>query len=116
MSPRGYSGAILGNSAFMGTTEFRSPLINLNIIEVLRIIKAGKLSLSIISDYGKVWGSNNDEWIITAGIEARASLLIGNLPLLVYSLGIAQTIDGWSDNPNAKGVDPYIRLALVNPF
>ena len=116
MSPRGYSGSILGNSAFMGTTEFRSPLINLNIIEVLRIIKAGKLSLSIISDYGKVWGSNNDEWIITAGIESRASLLIGNLPLLVYSLGIAQTIDGWSDNPNAKGVDPYFRLALVNPF
>ena len=74
------------------------------------------MSLSIISDYGKVWNSNNDEWIITAGIESRASLLIGDLPLLVYSLGIAQTIDGWSDNPNAKRVDPYIRLALVNPF
>ena len=28
----------------------------------------------------------------------------------------ANVIDQWSDNPNAKGIDPYIRLALVNPF
>ena len=116
MSPRGYSGSILGSSAFMGTAELRSPLINLSIIEFFKIIKVGKISFSLISDYGKVWESNNDDWIITAGIECRFSLLIGNLPLLVYSAGIAQKTDEWSDNPEAKGVDPYFRLALVNPF
>jgi hypothetical protein len=116
MSPRGYTGSILGSSAFIGTAEFRSPLINLNIIQILKIIKAGKISFSIISDYGKVWGSENEDWVVTAGIESRISLLIGNFPLLVYSAGIAQTSNDWSKNPDAKNVDPYFRLALVNPF
>ena len=116
MSPRGYTGSILGSSAFMGTAEFRSPLINLNIIQILKIIKAGKISFSIISDYGKVWGSENEDWVITTGVESRISLLIGNFPLLVYSAGISQTTDDWSKNPNVKNVDPYFRLALVNPF
>lgn len=116
MSPRGYTGSILGSSAFIGTAEFRSPLINLNIIQILKIIKAGKISFSMISDYGKVWGSENENWVVTAGIESRISLLIGNFPLLVYSAGIAQTTNDWSKNPDAKNVDPYFRLALVNPF
>ena len=70
----------------------------------------------MISDYGKVWGSKNENWVVTAGIESRISLLIGNFPLLVYSAGIAQTTNDWSKNPDAKNVDPYFRLALVNPF
>jgi len=38
------------------------------------------------------------------------------MPVVIYSMGIAQTFDQWSENPNAEGIGPYIRLALVNPF
>ena len=116
MSPRGYSGAVLGTSAFMGTAELRSPLINLNVLEVFKIIKAGKISFSVISDYGKVWGSDYDDWIVTAGVESRISLMLGNFPLLVYSAGLAQTTDEWSNGKSFNDIEPYYRLALVNPF
>ena len=116
MSPRGWRGSNLGDRAFMGSAELRSPLLNLSILEVMRVIKAGKLSFLCISDFGKVWGSENNDWIITTGLEARLAIIIGNMPLFIYSAGIAQTIDQWSENPRAEGVQPYIRLALVNPF
>ena len=116
MSPRGWEGSMLGNRAFMGTTEIRGPLFNLNVLEILKFVKAGKLSFSCISDFGRTWGSKNDDWVITAGVEARLAVIFGNMPLFIYSMGIAQSVDDWSENPNAEGVQPYIRLALVNPF
>jgi len=116
MSPRGWGGSNLGDRAFMGSAELRSPLLNLSVLEIMRVIKAGKLSFSCVSDFGKVWGSPNNNWIITTGLEARLAIIIGNMPLFIYSAGIAQTIDQWSENPRAEGVQPYIRLALVNPF
>ena len=100
----------------MGSVELRSPLLNLSVLEIMRVIKAGKLSFSCISDFGKVWGSENNDWIITTGLEARLAIIIGNMPLFIYSAGIAQTLDQWSQNPNGEGIGPYIRLALVNPF
>ena len=100
----------------MGSAELRGPLLNLNILEVFKFIKAGKLSFSCISDFGKVSGSQNDNWIITAGVEARLAVVVGSMPLFIYSMGIAQTVEQWSENPNADGIQPYIRLALVNPF
>jgi hypothetical protein len=116
MSPRGWEGSNLGDRAFMGSAELRSPLLNLNVLEIMRIVKAGKLSFSCVSDFGKVWGSQNNDWIVTAGLEARLAIIIGNMPLFIYSAGIAQTLDQWSENPSAEGIQPYIRLALVNPF
>jgi len=116
MSPRGFEGSILGNRAFMGSAELRGPLLNLNILEIFKFVKAGKLSFSCISDFGKVWGSQNDDWIVTAGAEARLAVILGNIPFFIYSMGIAQTVEQWSENPNADGIQPYIRLALVNPF
>ena len=116
MSPRGWEGSNLGDRAFMGSAELRSPLLNLSVLEIMRVIKAGKLSFSCISDFGKVWGSENNDWVITAGLEARLAIIIGNMPLFIYSAGIAQTLDQWSQNPNGEGIGPYIRLALVNPF
>ena len=116
MSPRGWSGANLGDRAFLGTAEIRTLNFNLNFLEILKFIKVGKLSFSLISDIGKTWGENKYDWVTTAGVESRLSVIFGNMPVLIYSVGIAQTIDQWSDNPNAEGIDPYIRLALVNPF
>ena len=116
MSPRGWDGANLGDRAFMGTAEIRSPLIDLSLFEILKIVKAGKLSFAYISDFGRVWGSQNSDWVATAGVEGRLALIFGNMPVVIYSMGIAQTFDQWSENPNAEGIGPYIRLALVNPF
>ena len=87
-----------------------------NVLEVFKIIKAGKISFSVISDYGKVWGSDYDDWIVTAGVESRISLMLGNFPLLVYSAGLAQTTDEWSNGKSFNDIEPYYRLALVNPF
>lgn len=116
MSPRGWKGSNLGDRAFMGSAELRSPPLNLNILEIMKVVKAGKLSFSCVSDFGRVWGSQNNDWVVTAGLEVRLAIIIGNMPLLIYSAGIAQTLDQWSENPSAEGVEPYIRLALVNPF
>ena len=116
MSPRGWEGANLGDRAFMGTAEIRSPLIDLSLFEILKIVKAGKLSFAYISDFGRVWGSQNSDWVATAGVEGRLALIFGNMPVVIYSMGIAQTFDQWSENPNAEGIGPYVRLALVNPF
>ena len=116
MSPRGWEGSNFGDRAFMGSAELRSPLLDISVLEIMRVIKAGKLSFSCISDFGKVWGSENNDWVITTGLETRLAITIGNMPLFIYSAGIAQTIDRWSENPRAEGVQPYIRLALVNPF
>ena len=76
----------------------------------------GKLSFAYISDFGRVWGSQNSDWVATAGVEGRLALIFGNMPVVIYSMGIAQTFDQWSENPKAEGIGPYIRLALVNPF
>ena len=100
----------------MGTAEIRSQLINISLFEILKIVKAGKLSFAGISDFGRVWGSQDSDWVATAGIEGRLALILGNMPVVIYSMGIAQTFDQWSENSNAKGLRPYIRLALVNPF
>ena len=81
-----------------------------------KIIKVGKISFSIISDYGKVFGSDYDDWIVTAGLESRISLMLGNFPLLVYSAGLAQTRDEWFNGKSFNDIEPYYRLALVNPF
>ena len=116
MSPRGWEGANLGDRAFMGTAEIRSPLIDLSLFEILKIVKAGKLSFACISDFGRVWGSQKSDWVATAGVEGRLALIFGNMPVVIYSMGIAQTFDQWSENPNAEGIGPYVRLALVNPF
>ena len=56
------------------------------------------MSFSLISDIGKTWGENKYDWVTTAGLESRLSVIFGNMPVLIYSAGIAQTIDQWSDN------------------
>ena len=84
--------------------------------EILKIVKAGKLSFACKSDIGRVWGSQNSDWVATAGVDGRLALIFGNMPVVIYSMGIAQTFDQWFENPNAEGIGPYIRLALVNPF
>ena len=115
MSPRGYYKNRLGDKAFMGTIELRAPVVPINFIELLRVIKFGMPTFAIISDYANAWSNSSDidKMIITAGYEFRASINIERIPLITFSYGWAQEIEDWSNNIEP---DPYFQLTLINPF
>ncbi|GIT32115.1 MAG: hypothetical protein Ct9H300mP2_1940 [Candidatus Neomarinimicrobiota bacterium] len=77
MNPRGWTGVQLGDRAFFGTVELRTPSLNFNFFEIAKTVKYGRLSGAFISDYGKVWGGNDENWVTTIGPEIRFSLLVG---------------------------------------
>ncbi len=129
MTPRGYSGKQMGDQAFMGTIELRAPVIPLDIIEVLKVIKFGKPTFALISDFGNAWneGSKMGDLIITTGAEFRLSLTLANAPLFIFSYGWAQTPEKWnkdweklyntdSGDTIETGPKPYFQMTLINPF
>ena len=129
MTPRGYSGKQMGDQAFMGTIELRAPVIPLDIIEVLKVIKFGKPTFALISDFGNAWneGSKMGDLIITTGAEFRLSLILANAPLFIFSYGWAQSPEKWNkdweklyntDSGDAieTGPKPYFQMTLINPF
>ncbi len=117
MSPRGWNGVQLGDRAFFGTTELRTPSLNFNFFEIAKVIKYGQLSGAFISDFGKVWGGDDEDWITTTGAEFRFSLLIGNTPFLIYGFGWAQAPEDWNDGKGRwVGPKPYFRMTLISPF
>ena len=117
MSPRGWNGVQLGDRAFFGTTELRTPSLNFNFFEIAKVIKYGQLSGAFISDFGKVWGGDDEDWITTTGAEFRFSLLIGNAPFLIYGFGWAQAPEDWNDGKGRwVGPKPYFRMTLISPF
>ena len=87
MSPRGWEGANLGDRAFMGTAEIRSPLIDLSLFEILKIVKAGKLSFSCIECHNLLNNlfEKKIKNIIICGIETHICILQSALDL--YKLG-----------------------------
>ena len=115
MSPRGFSGKRLGNRAFMGTIEFRAPVLPINVIEIFRLIKLGMPTVALISDYANAWnyGTTAEDMIITAGYEFRSSINITNIPLVTFSYGWAQELKKWEENTSPE---PYFQLTLINPF
>ena len=126
MSPRGYGGDQVGDQAFMGTVEFRAPVLPLNIIEVLKFIQFGRPTFALFSDFGRITDSKK-EMILTTGAELRFSILIANSPVFMFSYGWAQTPEQWGedwDKTNDQDYDqsleigpkPYFQMTLVNPF
>jgi len=116
MSPRGYSReSRKGKNAYMGSVEFRAPVLPLNIIEVLKVINFGRPTVALISDFADAWtpGENHQKLIIQAGAEFRFSILLTTLPVLTFSYGWAQSIEDYRNNviPNS-----YFQLTLINPF
>jgi Tol biopolymer transport system component len=116
MSPRGFKKpARLGEMAYLGTLEFRAPILPINIIDIFKFINFGKPTVAIISDFGDAWshGNKREEFIVQAGAEFRFSMTLYNLPLFTFSYGWAQSIKEWNN-----GVDPssYFQLTLINPF
>ena len=114
MNLRGWDDNRLGNRAFMGTVEFRSPGIKLNLAQAL-IFQLSDLSFALISDFGNAWqsGETQEDILVTAGYELRATLRLMKMPLFVIGFGQAQTIDAWK---NEVSPSSYFRLTLINPF
>ena len=113
----------------MGTIELRAPVIPLDIIEVLKVIKFGKPTFALISDFGNAWneGSKMGDLIITTGAEFRLSLTLANAPLFIFSYGWAQSPKKWnkdweklyntdSGDVIEAGPKPYFQMTLINPF
>jgi hypothetical protein len=98
----------------MGTVEFRSPGIKLNLAQAL-IFQLSDLSFALISDFGNAWqsGETQEDILVTAGYELRATLRLMKMPLFVIGFGQAQTIDAWK---NEVSPSSYFRLTLINPF
>lgn len=116
MSLRGWDQIRLGDTAFMGTVEFRTPGIKANIVQAIGF-QVSDLSFAFISDFGNAWYSKDetkDDMVITAGYELRAAIKFMNLPLFVLGYGKAQEFKEWqSENSNPE---TYFRLTLINPF
>jgi len=113
MSPRGWSGdVVFGDKIHFSTLELRFPLMPSLPINILGIT-LGDITGAVISDYGRVWGFDNDTEIITAGYEAKIALKLGSIPFFFLSVGEAQEIENWESN---KEPTSYVRFALINPF
>tara|TARA_B100001250_G_scaffold414370_1_gene452287 strand:- start:6049 stop:8958 length:2910 start_codon:yes stop_codon:yes gene_type:complete len=114
MSPRGFSGARYGDQAFMGTVELRAPAAPFPFVEILKIIQLGNPTVALISDFGNAWNNdeNQEDLILTTGLEFRLALSLAKLPLFIFSYGWAQENNKWSDG----SPDPYFQMTLINPF
>jgi hypothetical protein len=111
---RGLKHPVLGTVALTGTMELRLPLYTGLLIQGMGL-KLGQLTAALFADFGQVWdeggftgGSNRSTW----GVEIKANILIGSLPLLTLAYGQAGEPDAWRSN------DPgtYLQLGLVSPF
>jgi hypothetical protein len=127
MSLRGWSNSLLGDNAYMGTTEIRLPILPINILELFRTLKLGQPTFAIISDFGNAWNNSKqlNPTIFTAGIEARFSILFRDFSIITFSYGLAQRPKEWknifkefieSNEQDINFPEPYFRLVLINPF
>ncbi len=132
---RGYDKYRLGDRLVFGSAEFRYPLLDSFPVDILGI-SIGGISAVLFSDFGNSWSSDSqlsefssqldsdnldplsdsisDDFITTAGYEARVALQIGGSPLFYIGIGEAKEIKEWDNNDT----DPvqYVRFSLINPF
>lgn len=113
-NPRGWDGVRLGDRLVFGTLEYRFPLIPQLPINVLGFT-LGSLTGALLSDFGNAWesGQTLQDWIITSGYEIKLALQVKEIPLLIFSVGQAQSITDWQ---TGQAPQSYVRLALINPF
>jgi len=129
MSPRGFSGARYGDQAFMGTVELRAPAAPFEFVEILKIIQLGNPTVALISDFGNAWNNdgNQEDLIITTGLEFRFALSLAKLPLFIFSYGWAQSPRKWGNDLEKLaemeegdvidvGPKPYFQMTLISPF
>lgn len=116
MAPRGFSGKPrFGNRAFMGTIELRTPILPVDFLELLNIIKLGSPTFALVSDFGDAWDSklNIKKSVMTYGFEFRTAFKIANMPVIILGYGFAQKPSLWSKQISP---DSYLKMTLINPF
>ena len=126
MSLRGFSPKSnqyqIGDKALLNTLELRAPVIPLNVIEILKFIKLGQPTIALISDIGTAWDSKltYNSFIKTSGVEFRFALTFSNMPLFIFSYGLAQENKKWAEslkfNDQTQLPEPYFQWTLINPF
>ena len=121
MSPRGYRidnrEYSRGDRAYMGTLELRTPVLPINVFEAIKVFKIGMPSIVLFSDFGNAWENNfnSENTIITSGLELRLSFNLISEPIFIFSYGLAQEIDMWTEK-DFQIPEPYLQLSLINPF
>ncbi len=121
MSPRGYRidnrEYSRGDRAYMGTLELRTPVLPINVFEAIKVFKIGMPSIVLFSDFGNAWENNfnSENTIITSGLELRLSFNLLSEPIFIFSYGLAQEIDMWTEK-DFQIPEPYLQLSLINPF
>ena len=121
MSPRGYRidnrEYSRGDRAYMGTLELRTPVLPINVFEAIKVFKIGMPSIVLFSDFGNAWENNfnSENTIITSGLELRLSFNLISEPIFIFSYGLAQEIDMWTEK-DFQIPKPYLQLSLINPF
>ena len=112
----------IGDKALLNTLELRAPVIPLNVIEILKFIKLGQPTIALISDIGTAWDSKltYNSFIKTSGVEFRFALTFSNMPLFIFSYGLAQENKKWAEslkfNDQTQLPEPYFQWTLINPF
>jgi hypothetical protein len=111
---RGLDDPASGTTAFTGTMELRLPLLAKSVIKVLGL-EVGYFSAALFTDFGLIWeggdiadGSRRS----TQGMELKANILIGSLPLFTLAYGQGGATDAWQAGNQAT----YLQLGLVSPF
>ena len=108
-SLRGLEESYLGEQVVSGTMELRLPIVEKPLAQVLGW-GLGHFTLATFMDFGQVVGET--DWITTAGMEIKADIVLGELPVLTLAFGQAGDREAWEQQ------DPiiYLRLGLVAPF
>ena len=111
---RGLEHPALGATAVTGTMELRLPLLAKPVIKVLGL-EIGQFSAALFTDFGQIWGGGDftdSSRRSTLGVELKANILIGSLPLFTMAFGQGGASDTWREGDPAT----YLQLGLVSPF
>jgi hypothetical protein len=111
---RGLEHPVLGSGAVTCTVELRVPLLAKPLIKAMGL-ELGQFTTALFADLGQVWDEGDftgGSQRSTLGVEIKANILIGSLPLLTLAYGYAGDTAAWRRN------DPgtYLQLGLISPF
>ncbi len=109
---RGNTRVMTGSKLFYATTEIRMSLLPALPVSVFGV-RVGSSTLAGFLDSGIVWDDSANQRIMTAGMEVKTVISMGDEPVIHLGYGFGNTLQSWQSNhvPNY-----YFRMALVSPF
>ena len=130
---RGFDDNRMGDRLVKGTMELRFPLMPELPVEFFGI-SLGEVSGAIFSDAGNAWyegdipiayqdaawesyvTNERDQFITTAGYEAKIAIRLGSSPLFFVAVGEANQWKYWDQEKGEPDHQQYVRFGLINPF